>query len=49
VCYIWVSDCTNSCPWGQKNLIISTNLEKKWNRHCWIIRFIQLKSSCRLN
>jgi len=32
-----VLDCTNACPWRSKNLKISINLEKKWNRCCWII------------
>ena len=29
-------------PLKIKSLIISTNLEKKWNRRCWIICFIHL-------
>jgi len=33
----------------KKNLIISINLGKKWNWCCWIIHFIHLKSSYRLN
>jgi len=49
MCYIWVWDCTKACTWGSNNLIISTNLEKKWNWRCWITRLIQLKSSYRLN
>jgi len=49
VCYIWVLDCTNACPWRSKNLIISINLRKKWNWCCWIIHFIHLKSPYRLN